>query len=118
MNSYKTEAKKFDKFILCFEWGASYFGTRAWLPIIWIFLINLIFVFSFFCINCTDVLKVCHDNFLTSFTYSFNPTKSIYDIYNIKNLGGWEVANFLKNILIAVLVYETVKSFRKFSRKL
>lgn len=118
MSMHKKDSKDFDKLILRFEDFISDFGTTAWKPIILIVGINIIFIYFFYCMNYLEIMKVCNNNFLTYFTYSFNPTKTIKDIYGISNLGLWEALNFLKNILIVVLIYETIKSFRKFSRKL
>jgi hypothetical protein len=113
VNQHKKEAKGFDRFLLYFEWGASYFGTKGWLPILWIFGINLLFIYSF-----TYLSEHPLKNYIHHFTISLNPTKTIEDIFGSKYYGGWEIINFIKNILFTTLIYQTIKSFRKFSRKL
>lgn|GEM_PF-4253381 len=116
MNTYKKEAKGFDKVILWFEFLASYFGTKAYLPMVWILFINALFVCWFAYKYSFEISDI--STYFTYFTQSLNPTNTMRDIYGISNIGFWEFGNLLKNILFGALIYETIKSFRKYSRKI
>ncbi|RXJ94118.1 hypothetical protein CRV00_07775 [Malaciobacter molluscorum] len=113
------ENKLVDYWILKFEEVASNFGTNPIRPIILIFCIS--FVFSFFISFFTNSLNVYFENSLLL----INPTLSVKDILHItldvKDIfipPLLEIFNFFKNIIFGILIYETIKSFRKFSRKL
>ncbi len=70
-------------------------------------------------------------NFINSYLYSLNPLNHMKDIlspYMTSNspdlissntaISIFGIFNFIKNILVGVLIYETIKSFRRFSIKL
>lgn len=70
-------------------------------------------------------------NSINSYLYSLNPLNHMKDIlspYMTSNspdlissntaISIFGIFNFIKNILVGVLIYETIKSFRRFSRKL
>ena len=70
-------------------------------------------------------------NSINSYLYSLNPLNHMKDILlpyitsNIPNITSSNIAisifgifNFIKNIFVGVLIYEIIKSFRRFSRKL
>ena len=123
MKQYKKDLKKakwIDRFILWFEEKVSYFGTNPLKVIIWMLCLNFIFLI---------VLFIILDNFqcsriLSYIAHSLNPTASIETIIgkdvkiSNESLGVLELINLLKNIFMAVLIYEVIKSFRKYARKL
>ncbi len=118
MNTYKNEAKGFDRFILWFENTTSSFGTKAYRPILLIIIFNLIFLSIFLFAECQDITNITCNKMLFYFTNSLNPTNSTKDIFGACGHGLLEFLNLLKNILTGALIYETIKSFRKYSRKI
>ena len=124
------------RLILLFEQWASDFGTNALRSVLWIILITLFFeasLFWYLYINYdAQQFNISWASFINSYLYSLNPIKHINDILSpymtsktpsdlINNSFGialFGVANFIKNIVVGVLIYETIKSFRRFSRKL
>lgn len=113
------ENKLVDYWILKFEEVASNFGTNPIRPIVLIFCIS--FVFSLFISFFTNSWNVYFENSLLL----INPTLSVKDILcitlDVKDIfipPLLEIFNFFKNIILAILIYEAIKSFRKFSRKL
>jgi len=95
-----------ENFILSFEKILSHYGTNPFLPMLWLL-----------GIHCVDlIIRVL-------FSDSYDKLKqqefSIYSLNIIENyfslLGIWILS---KIILSSILIYEIIKSFRKFSRKL
>ncbi len=95
-----------NKFMLSFEKIISNYGTNPFLPMRWLL-----------GIHCVDlIIRVL-------FSDSYNQFKqqkfSIYNLNIVENfssfLGIWIL---FKIILTSILIYEIIKSFRKFSRKL
>ncbi len=123
METYRSILKKeknIDYLILSFESKISEFGTNPIVPLVSIILIA--FVFSFF---VSYSVKDCSIYLETSFLL-MNPTLSIKNIIEIVTdtkahmviSPAIEIINFFKNLFFGVLIYESIKSFRKFSRKL
>ncbi len=120
MVAHKHEVKGIDWFILKVEECVSNFGTDPLRPLLIMFSIS--FIFAYFLPESTDSWS----NYFSNIVLLLNPTStisSILTIFDIKascvsNLHVLEATNFLKNILFGILIYETIKSFRKFSRKL
>lgn len=112
------ENKGLDYWLLKFEKEVSDFGTNPIKPILWI--ISLAFVFS---LVITFFTNSWNAYLLNSFLL-MNPTLSIKSILEIsipdnKNIFPiLEIINLFKNIMNGILIYEIIKSFRKFSRKL
>ena len=95
-----------DKSILFFEKIASNYGTDSVLPVLWFLLIHSIDYFIRDCCN-----NSCNELEVKDFNiYKLNIIKFIES-----GLGFWFL---IKIILSSVLIYEIIKSFRKFSRKL
>jgi len=109
-----------DLTILKFEKWFSNYGTDPLIPIIYILLIS--FIFSLFISYNIERFDISFNNSLLL----INPTLSVSDIFeitlptfDIKKIPSYlEIINLFKNIFFAILIYETIKSFRKFSRKL
>ena len=124
---------KGDRFILWFEKHASDFGTNAFQSILWIIFLTLLFeslLYFYIYIN-VELSYTDLANFINSYLYSLNPLNHMKDIlspYMTSNspditssniaISIFGIFNFIKNILVGVLIYETIKSFRRFSRKL
>ncbi len=94
-----------EKFILSFEKIASNYGTNPFLAMGWLLLIHLI----------DKIIRIL-------FSDSYAKLKTDFNIYNlniIENyssiIGLWFL---IKLVLSSVLIYEIIKSFRMFSRKL
>ena len=106
----------FNKFILWFEKNVSGYGTSAGMAIAIFFLFNII-IFTF----CLDYLmlfdKYVLKGILTvvdDFFKTLIPTIS-YSKNSIYSYAWLKVLHFVIN---AILIYEIIKSFRKYSRKL
>ncbi|MGQ4006515.1 pentapeptide repeat-containing protein [Francisellaceae bacterium CB300] len=106
----------FNKLILCFERSVSSYGTSAGMAIS-IFLLFNIIIFTF----CLDYLML-FDNYVLKgvstvaddFFKTLIPTIS-YSKNSIYSYAWLKVLHFVVN---ASLIYEIIKSFRKYSRKL
>lgn len=103
----------FDKLILFFEHWVSNYGTNAILSISWIF--GITFIFSVLIVGTTSLEVFLH---IINPLSKYNDLKDIL-VYDFKSYLTWVNSLFLIHKLsLAVLTYETIKSFRKFSRKL
>jgi len=120
MESHKYDLKvKKDKdyYILLFEDYISDFGTNPIRPIGTLIFTSLIITLFF------SFLTNEWSLYFVSAILLMNPTSSLS---NISEMIGCkedispilESLNFIKNIFFGILIYETIKSFRKFSRKL
>lgn len=81
--------------------------------------------------NYVEQFNTGSANIINSYLYSLNPLNHMKDIllpYMTNSspdltssniiISIFGIFNFIKNILVGVLIYETIKSFRRFSRKL
>jgi len=109
--------KNIDYFILEFEESISDFGTNPLKPILFIICISFIFslIVSFYTMQS--------DFYIEATFLLMNPTLSISKVMEFLGVQTsihplLESLNFFKNIFLGILIYETIKSFRKFSRKL
>lgn len=114
-----SKKKELDYWILKFEEIVSDFGINPIKPIILIIYIS--FTFSLFVSFFTNSWNVYFENSLLL----INPTLSIENILSTTLINKGiaippllEAFNFFKNIIHGILIYETIKSFRKFSRKI
>ncbi len=99
-----------DKFILSFEEKVSNFGTNPITPLLWIFFITFI---------CTWLLY--DSNSFQVFLHLLNPLTKFNDLKYVLECDTsiWNHSIFLVHkILLAIFIYEAIKSFRKYSRKL
>ena len=106
-----------DKILLFIEKWISHFGTDPLRPVFWFLLVNLLALFyykGFGNIFQIDNIKE-NLNFLPDL---MSPTK-LLDLNSTDNmkLNGFEFFNFLRWIVNSFLLYEMIKSFRKFSKK-
>jgi len=110
-----------DILIIWFENIVSEFGTNPFRPLLFILIFNFIFLYSLYQFNGIDVFKEV-ERFLTHLTYIINPTTTLQKVFAAKSSldinGFFEFANFIKNIFVSIFIYESIKSFRKYSRKL
>ena len=104
-----------NKGILFFEKWVSHFGTKVWKGIVAFILFDLIFYLweDFFCYVLGDTYLylleyLSFTRFLDSFIQSIHPVVSKGDI---------GIVDFFQLIINSFIVYEIIKSFRKFSRK-
>ena len=137
MEQYKADlqkpnqkAKWSDKAILWFEEKTSYFGTDPLRAILYLSGLNLLWIF-FFTITISGFYNITYIDSITLIDYNINPFH-LFSNVNDKVLENEETLtnravigllllstlNLLKNILTAILIYETIKSFRKYSRRL
>ncbi|MGQ4004734.1 pentapeptide repeat-containing protein [Francisellaceae bacterium CB52] len=119
------------RLILLFEKHASDFGTNAFKSIYWIFILIIVFGFIIFMILSLAIADVKWEYFFNFCLHSLLPTNFASNIF-IEKFPAVKVyfenhytiiflidfINLIKNILVGVLIYETIKSFRRFSRKL
>jgi hypothetical protein len=103
--------KQFDKWILGFENSISKFGTSVVDSVCW-FVIATIFFYMLMLISTNTIAD------MSNFIMFFSPTN--YKVDTIFNTINWFSGGvFLTyKILQLVLIYEIIKSFRKFSRNL
>ncbi len=117
--------KKFDWWLLDFEKFTSSYGTKPWQPLLWIIFFQglmLTFMFPLFTNGALELTE-----YLSSILgYKFWSHESLEPLQfseyfqenSLLSLGSLKLINSLKNIGTVVLLYELIKSFRKFSRKL
>ena len=109
-----------DRFILRYSQLASNYGTSWIKPILWLFTVNFLFAIFllFFKTNCNDI--GCFIDGLFQKTFNLFIPFSMIDA-SINTSGDskalYSALNVLHKALYASLVYETVKSFRRFARK-
>ncbi|NQY23781.1 MAG: pentapeptide repeat-containing protein [Campylobacteraceae bacterium] len=98
-----------DKLVLSFERLSSNYGTNGIISILWVFAIT--FLFSGLMVG-TYSLEV--------FLHIINPLTKFNDIADtlVCNTTLNHTLFIFHKLSLAVLIYETIKSFRKFSRKL
>ena len=121
------------RLILLFEEHASDFGTNAFKSICWILFITFIFEWLLYIYtnSYNEQFNTGWANIINSYIYSLNPLNHMKDILSpymtssspdLTNsnivISVFGIFNFIKNIFVGVLIYETIKSFRRFSRKL
>ncbi len=102
-----------DEFILFFNWITNNHWLSWIRPIFWILIINLSF-------NLYLEFNYSNISFWPIFILTLNPVKSLKELgidwfWNITNT--IEAISFIKNVLIALLLYQLIMSFRKFSKK-
>ena len=136
MEQYKNELKKdakvkwSDSLILWFEETTSYFGTNPLRAISYLVGLNLVWIL-FFIITLWGWYDITYIDGMSLMDYHINPlhlfsnvsdevlkhhgTLTILEVVGLLLLS---LLNFIKNILTAILIYEVIKSFRKYSRKL
>ena len=100
-----------DKFLLCIEKNVSYFGTSVKRSFNYLILINFAFLFIYILIYEKPIIYFHIDNIyrnLNLFAKLMNPVKSEEFIF----------FNLIQLSVNSFLLYEFIKSLRKFSRKL
>ena len=111
-----------ERFILWFENIASEYGTNWIRPILWIVaIIFLLEVEVYHFLHGLIIKTITVDNFGAELNQILFDALSNLNIFNTfeKNQSGIDLLfNIIKGILISTLLYETIKSFRKYSRKL
>ena len=105
-----------DELILNFNWITNNYWLSWLLPLFWICIINFIFVLA---LNSYSIDNI--EKFLGQYILSFNLTKNLKELdiinLNFSNSQKWESINFIKNILISLLLYQLIIWFRKLTRK-
>ncbi len=109
-----------DWFLLHFGLITNDFGMNWLRPLLLILLIELSF--------CAILLKtlnytMCYEWSCIFDTFGIyvnllNPIKSVKDVLSIESLNqGWEALNLIKNIVMSILAFQLVGSFRRYSAK-
>ena len=105
-----------DELILNFNWITNNYWLSWLLPLFWICIFNFIFILA---LNNYSIGNIWE--FISKYILSFNITKNLkeLDIINsdLPNSQKWESINFIKNILISLLLYQLIIWFRKLTRK-
>ena len=127
MEKYRKDLsyKQFDWWLLGFEKVTSFYGTKAWLPLFWVVVLQLMMLcfisplFSVGVLNLPEYLaSILGYKFWSHESLELLTTSQYFKENSLLSLGSLKLINSIKNIGIAVLLYEVIKSFRKFSRKL
>lgn len=120
LNKENTNKSLKDRFILWFNSFSSDFGTNWIKPICLILIINLLFIVILF-----NELEYSFIFTGAAFFDTFGlfieflvPIQSVEKILDVKELNrGWEALNIIKNILLSILLYQSIVAFRRFGNK-
>ena len=127
MEKYREELswKQVDKWLLFFEKHISYYGANPLKALLWIIIVQTFMIFFLYPLFYSGDLELTE--YLTNILgYKFWSNdvlehlkhSSYFQSNSALSLSSLKFINTIKNIIIAILIYKTIKSFRKFSRKI
>lgn len=113
-----------DRFILWFQKTSSDYGTNPLKALGWLLLINTLFLVGFLVFQnytLTQGVAVTVNDFTLMFSKLFSISLKIEDVLgeyykDIQYVGWMNLLNTLRNIISGILIYQAIKSFRKFSK--